>query len=432
MSLICSLSSVEVLDILAKVNELELQPNIEIGLTLLEPIVSDFFALELRHKFPKPLEAEIYLRVGSLLRYYGSFSQKKDYQELSKNYATRAIELFAELGNISKLAESERSLGVCYWRLGEMENAEVLLSSAISRIEDRFDPIRIQAQTDLLMTYTTISSVGRAMSLIAECLPICKIFDDNKIKTAFYMQVGFVYSELAPRYDLSVFYYNEAIKCAFHSNNIRYLALAYNNIATIYGKLGRLDEAEDAVRRAIDANKNYNNRRFAGGFLDTKAQIEFLKGDYESAEKSIQTSEDILKDGEDFSCLADTLWTKIRILMALDYKSEAVKTFIELNELTATHLSEEFVNKYVNEFSNLITTAADSYKLKKEQTLPEAMKSFEQNLILRAFAKEKTVVAASKSLGISHQALSDMVRRKNPELAEILGLNSRASRKKTI
>jgi tetratricopeptide (TPR) repeat protein len=267
--------------------------------------------------------------------------------------------------------------------------------------------------------------------LIADCLPICKILDDNKIKTLFYMQVGFVYSELAPRYDLSVFYYNEAIKCAFHSNNIRYLALAYNNIATIYGKLGRLDEAEDAVRRAIDANKNYNNRRFAGRFLDTKAQIKILKGDYVSAEKAIQTSEDILKDGEDFLSLAETLWTKIRILMALDYKCEAVKTFIELNELTATHLSEEFVNKYVNEFSNLITTAADSYKLKKEQKLPEAMKSFEQNLIQTAFAKERTVVAASKSLGISHQALSDMVRRKHPELAEVLGLNSRASRKKS-
>jgi tetratricopeptide (TPR) repeat protein len=256
MLLVRSLISVEVFEILEKVKELEHQSDIESGFKLLEPIVSDFFAIQLRYEFPKPVEAEIYLRVGSLLCYYGSFSQKKDYQELSKNYATRAIELFAELGNTEKLAESERSLGVCYWRLGEIENAEVLLNSAISRIDDRFSPIRFQAQTDLLITYTNLSSVGRAMSLIAECLPICKIFDDNKIKTAFYMQVGFVYSELAPRFDLSVFYYNEAIKCAFLSNNSRYLALAYNNIATIYGKLGRLDEADDAIRRAIDANKD--------------------------------------------------------------------------------------------------------------------------------------------------------------------------------
>ena len=102
------------------------------AITELEDIWQDKTAMPEVEDLEPKLAAEILLRCGSLIGFYGHNKQIPKSQEKSKNLLSEARNRFLEMCQIEKVAECENYIALAYWRTGELNEAEVWIEEAIS------------------------------------------------------------------------------------------------------------------------------------------------------------------------------------------------------------------------------------------------------------------------------------------------------------
>jgi tetratricopeptide (TPR) repeat protein len=88
-------------------------------------------------------QAELMLRYGALIGYLGHNSQIANSQEQSKDLLTKALAEFIALGDEEKITECENYIALAYWRLGELNEANVWLESSFARAIPRLSEPRI-------------------------------------------------------------------------------------------------------------------------------------------------------------------------------------------------------------------------------------------------------------------------------------------------
>src|ERR1041384_8080062 len=67
--------------------------------------------------------ADVFLRDGTLIGWLGGATQSQR-QESAKDFITRSIEIFTELGEGEKVAEAQSDLALCYWREGAFDESK--------------------------------------------------------------------------------------------------------------------------------------------------------------------------------------------------------------------------------------------------------------------------------------------------------------------
>ena len=85
-------------------------------------------------KLPPAVEAEVLLQCGTLTGWLGSARNVSGAQEQAKDLLSEALRKFNSQGRAAKIAEVQYELGMCYRRLGQYDEARVVLEEAFGAL----------------------------------------------------------------------------------------------------------------------------------------------------------------------------------------------------------------------------------------------------------------------------------------------------------
>src|SRR6201986_5086896 len=80
---------------------------------------------------PPTVDAEVLLQCGALTGWLGSVRNVSGAQEQAKDMLSEAERKFRSQGIPVKVSETQYELGACYWRLGQLDEARVVLHEAL-------------------------------------------------------------------------------------------------------------------------------------------------------------------------------------------------------------------------------------------------------------------------------------------------------------
>lgn len=301
-------------------------------------------------------EAEVLLRCGSLLGFLGHNDQIPNSQEHSKNLITEAHQRFLEIYDLEKVAECENYLALAYWRCGEVSEAEFWVDEALSKPLPNSSFARI---------YSVITKSGNLLSerkyeemlilLDAEKDP-CLEFGDDCLKADFHNQYGLALKNLG-KFSLAVEFLEKAKEHHKKTGHRTYLGSIENNIAMIYKSLRDFENAHAAIDRSLAIQDELRAYERFGFSLDTKALIFLDEGKVKKALDTVDEAIQVLKKGENFEYLIETLSTKMEVLIRMNRFGLAALILSEAINLAKVRVSEVKANRLAERFGSLVQKA---------------------------------------------------------------------------
>jgi tetratricopeptide (TPR) repeat protein len=294
-------------------------------------------------------QAELMLRYGALIGYLGHNSQIANSQEQSKDLLTKALAEFIALGDEEKITECENYIALAYWRLGELNEANVWLESSFARAIPRLSEPRIA-------WYAIVSLIQNEQKRFQETVELLEPvegdflrFDDSYLLGVFYGNLGVAQKDLSNRttalrsFERSRFYH-QLTKHKIYTGTVE------NNIALLCRDLGDFPKAYAAIDSAITTFSKVKDKTRTGFALDTKANIFLSEGKFASALATIDKSIDILKRGENAGYRVQSLLTRSKILLHLDRFADATMTLVEAVDIQRVKMDEDAARQLVDEF----------------------------------------------------------------------------------
>ena len=111
-----------------------------------------------------------------------------------------------------------------------------------------------------------------------------------------------------------------------------FVAINFNNLAFLYKEIKDFKSAFKYISDSIEELEKLNNQGFLPHALDTKALIYLDWNKPKKALETINQSIEFFRQGEDYRGLTDALWTKIRCLLRLGRKEEALDDFCRVGK----------------------------------------------------------------------------------------------------
>jgi tetratricopeptide (TPR) repeat protein len=396
-------------------------------------------------KFGSPVNAELLLQCGTLTGWLGS-ARQIDVQEKAKNLITEAMEIFQSLDDQVKVAESEYELGMCYWRCGAFDEAQIILKKAKQTATDEQSGKILVRQT---LVEVSSGRYDQALLMLENARPAFESYP-HALKGRWHGQMALVLRRLATSasktdyYDRAIVEYTAAIYHYEQAGHQRYCANNLNNLAYLLYKLGHYAEAHDHLDRAriiLGRLKDFGN---IAQLDETRARVLLSEGRHAEAEQVISEVVKTLERGGEQALLSDMLTTKAMILARRGRDEESIETFnraIRVGEqagarnsagLAALGLVEEHghslsIHEVFNAYRNadlLLAQTQDSEAINRlrvcarifagrlcertpEFTLPDAVLEYEAHFIEQVLTEERgSVTRAAKKLGITHQGLA--------------------------
>src|SRR5690242_11986143 len=106
------INEARVLEILTQARHHELCRQVEEGMHCLEEVWADHQAKPSLEGYSAPVQAEILLRCGTFLSYWGHFRQIKNCHETAQDWLTEASEIFERLDIADKVAETNMEMAM--------------------------------------------------------------------------------------------------------------------------------------------------------------------------------------------------------------------------------------------------------------------------------------------------------------------------------
>ena len=254
-------------------------------------------------------QAELLLRVGALSGWLGSSGQKPGVQQLAKDLISESIRKFEELDSVEKVAEARTDLAICYWREGAMDEARIWFQSALKSSRDVLNQLRILVNSSTVEVST--NHVDQALDLLNRAAPLLDQIQDEASLGRFYLQRGIVFRRLGgtENLDRALMDYTAARIHFERANHRGYFARTQNNISWILMKLGRYEEALEALEEARRAFVEMGDVGSVAQLNETRARVFLAQERYSDAEKLALSSASVLERGGEHSLLSDTLQT---------------------------------------------------------------------------------------------------------------------------
>jgi len=293
--------------------------------------------------------AEIFLRCGSLIGFLGQNKQVLNAQEISKNLLTEARTRLVDLGEASKIAESENYLSMAYWRTGELNEAESWIEEALFHDLSEGCDTRLYSHVIKNLILLSQENYKQICSNFYALEDVFLKFGDDFLLGNLYNNFGVAANELGnistalPVLELGRDYFLKA-------GHKPYAAAAENNLSQLYKTERRFGMAHDAINRATKLFKQIKDRTRTGFSLDTKAQIYFAEAKYKQALEIVGEAIKILAKGENAIYLVETLLTKAKTLLHLDDFSAATLSLIDAVDIARVQAGEEFAKHLIREF----------------------------------------------------------------------------------
>jgi len=260
-------------------------------------------------------QAEVLLRVGALSGWLGSARQTTGSQEKAKDYITRAIELFNELGQFERVAEARGDLALCYWREGSFDEARIHLADALRSVEDEDGDLKATLLIRAGMVELRARRLNEASRFHNEAAVLVGNSADPALKGAFHNQLATLFENLGTSgrnddyLDRALIEYAAA---SFHfeqAGHHRYVARVQNNLGYLFFKIGRYNEAHDHLDRAHYLFLELKDVGTLAQVDETRARVLLAEGRLHEAERFARQSVRTLEKGGEQALLTEALTT---------------------------------------------------------------------------------------------------------------------------
>lgn len=422
MNISTRLTEREILEALCLAQDYEFRRQFPEGMAVLKKVWHDVSEKPVTEGLSKPVQGEILLRCGALLRYY-SFINQLSKNDLARDWLTEAYEIFSELGNGDKIAETQMEIAMSYWCTGSHNEAKIWIDESKSAMVSPISPVGVKIIASKLLICYSLGETEDALKLIEENEIYVDLCNDSRVKVHFYINSGLIFSQM-PGYEVKALErYRKTVKFAEEVGNISYLAIAENNSGYIYRHLGMYEQAIKHTLLAVKYISELKDIGKLGPIYDTLALIYFELGELDKSMHYAEMAIEILENGEEYGFLVDTLWTKFRLLIQLGKPQEALGVFSRLYNLAQMRISEKYAKKMAQKF-------LDMTYFRSGNTFDEEVHNFEKKLITDAFhTAGKIQKVAAKILSLEERRFSKMLATRHADLRPELGVKLKAKRK---
>jgi len=415
---------------------------------------------------PPAINAEVLLQCGTLTGWLGSVHNVSGAQDEAKDMLSEAARTFRAKGMPAKVSEAQYELGACYWRLGQHDEARVVLQEALTPLTDA----DIELKAKILIRRTTVEVWDNryydALNILKEAEPVFESANDA-LKGRWHGQKGLVLRRLGTAegqpdyYDRAIIEYTAAIFHYEQARHERYCGINLNNIAFLLYKLGRYGEAHEYLDRAQLILTKLRDSGILAQVDETRGRVLVAEKKYRDADRIIAGVIKTFEQGGESALLADALsiqgvvWARLGAREAsLNILREAIKVAQESGALTqAGHaaltlieehgagwrLPQEDLMAVFSHASNLLKGSQDvedkerllaCAKLvikrlsgmqihERNFTFYGAVHELEEKLIKQALELEGgNVSRAAERLGLKRQTLANMLRDRHKKLYE--------------
>ena len=407
-------------------------------------------------------KAELLLRVGSLSGWIGSSQQIANAQEFAKDLLAESARIFASLGQQEKAVEAETDLAICYWRAGAMDEAAIWFQEALSRASTAENRVRIVINKAIVNIFS--NQIDEALELLNQATPLLGQIEDHATHGRYHMQRALAFKRRGGPDNLDRALIENAA-ASYHleqARHTRYLARVENNIGSILMELGRHDEALEHLNRAQHIFTTLEDSGSVAQVNETRARVFLAQNRFADAEHAATAAVKILERGDEQSLLSEAVATCGIALARLDRHQEAFdylsrsaeiaevagdrvasgRTRLIIIEQLHSHLSAtDLFNLYLEadervgqvpdadtveclRSASRITIAAAQRALSRSiedllegGSLKEEVTRYEGELVKRAMDESAgQVTSAARILGITHQALCEMLKSRHKSL----------------
>jgi tetratricopeptide (TPR) repeat protein len=410
------------------------------------------------------IAAEVLLRCGTLTRHLGNVRNIAGAQEQAKDMLSEAQRKFRALRMPVKVSETQYELAMCYWWLGQHDEARVVLREALEPLTDA--DVELKAKILIKRTIVEVwdNKYYDALSILKEAEPIFKSANDA-LKGRWHGQKGLILRRLgtaegqAEYFDRAIIEYTAAIYHYEQAKHERLCGNNLNNLAFLLYKLGRYREAHEHLDRAQLIFTKLKDPGNLAQVDETRARVLVAEKRYRDADRIIGSVIKIFEKGGESAMLADALtlqgviWArlggfesstnKLRHAMkvaqdagALIQAGHAALMMIEEHGATWRLEESELLKVYhrANALLKGSQDAEDKEKLlacaqivikrlsgmqlhDKNFTLHGAVIELEARLIEQALELEGGNIArAARRLGVKRQTLSQMLKARHKKL----------------
>jgi CheY-like chemotaxis protein len=411
--------------------------------------------------------SEVLLRSGALTGYIGSTKQVAGSQEKAKDLISESMAIFESLGDAKKVAEAKTDIAVCYAREGQLDNARVMLSEAVSQLNEDDEDLNRRALLRSAIVEKLADRVSDALNMLTKAAPLFEASNNNTLVGSFHNEFGNVLRRLseienATDYiDHAVIEYTAASVHFEQGGNTRYQACVENNLALLYLKTDRYAEAHEHLDRAQALFTHLNDPVHLAQVEDTRARVMLAEGAIAKAERVARSAVRMLEKGDEPSLLTEALITHGIALIRLNQKDQAQAAFeeaIEVSEragdlesagLAAIRLVEEIGQELSdNELSVTLERARELLKDNPNPatrdrllesafyglsliltyspdwtnySLDKSVHRYEARQIRRALEDADGVISqAARLLGLTHQRLHKILKNRHKDLRHVL------------
>jgi tetratricopeptide (TPR) repeat protein len=413
---------------------------------------------------PPAVDAEVMLRCGTLTRLLGNVRNVAGAQEQAKDMLSEAERKFRAQGMPARVSEAQYELSMCYWWLGQHDEARVVLQDALKPLTDA----DLELKAKILIRRTIVEAWENryhdALCILKEAEPVFTSANDA-LKGRWHGQRAIVLMHLAaaerrPDYaDRAIVEFTAAIYHYELARHERYCGINLNNLAFLLYKLGRYADAHEHLDRAQSVFTKLKDPGVLAQVDETRARVLVAEKNYRDADRIIAGVIKTFEQGGESALLADALavqgvaWARLGAHdSSINILREAVKVAQDAGALTqAGHAALTLIEEHgaarllsSSELTQVYRRAHDSLKgsqdaedkerllacaqivirrlsgmqvHEKNFSLYGAVNEFEARLIEQALeAAGGSVTHAAELLGLKRQTFAYMLRARHRKL----------------
>lgn len=278
-------------------------------------------------------KAEVTLRAGALTLWLGQAHQVSGAQELARDLLFESMLCFEELNEPRKVHEAQIAIGSTYFSEGAYDEARVMLSESLSKLDDSDGDLKIIASIRLVNTQHLLGLIHDAYKVIEEIRPIVDKISDLNLKGRFYNTLALTQRKLAASEDRknlideALLNYAAASVYLEQAGNRAIRAMVENNLGFLLFKENRFSEAENHLKISRKLFKDLRNEHYVAYVDETRATLLLAEGRPKQAELMAKGAVNTLEKGGPQGRLAEALTTHATALARLDRQAQAHLTF---------------------------------------------------------------------------------------------------------
>lgn len=383
--------------------------------------------------------AEVLMRAGVLTGIIGSKQQIADAQETAKNLISESLTIFESRADGKKIAEAQTELALSYWRTGEFSEARDLVQDALSR-PDLDTDVKAKAVLRLAIVEHQARKSHKALRVLTDHAELFQSIDNQTLKGSYYSSLANVLRGLWEKeggtdyLDRALVEYAAASYHFEQAQHRPYQAVIENNLGLLYFKIDAYEEAHEHLDRSRRLQVSLKDISSAAEVDETRACVFLKQGRVIEAERAARLAVNNQERSGRHAPLGEALITHGRALARLNKRESALGAFrraIDLFEQNGnSNRAGEAALALFQELAEHLTVIDP--REAERQLIEEArrrlasgrgliteIRSFEHDTIKKALERAQgSVTNAARSLGMSYQALSYMLKTRHKDLLE--------------